>query len=173
MSIIPQHKLIRLEVYKEKYGNAGSAKNHIAIIEMAIKNNWKNCLIFEDDAMWRHFNNGYTILEKLVKKPYDVIMIGSHSNVIDPITYKLIKGVALHAYLVSNHYYETLLKNYKEGLEKLEADPNSYTENNVDMYISHLQCKDNWFGITPSLCIQRASFSDTEGRFTNYEHMYV
>jgi len=172
LSIIPQDKLHRLEVYKEEHGNIGSAKNHIQIIEMAIKNKWKNCLIFEDDAMWKNFSAGYSILKKLIEQPYDVIMLGAHSIVMDTTPYKIKRAVALHAYIVSDHYYETLLENYKEGLAKLSADPSTYATHNIDMYISKLQEKDNWFCVVPVLCIQRASFSDTERRFTNYEGLY-
>jgi GR25 family glycosyltransferase involved in LPS biosynthesis len=58
-------------------GQIGCALSHIKIWEDAIKNNYKNIIIFEDDAIipedfWRKFNNAYNELPK----DWDMLLLG-------------------------------------------------------------------------------------------------
>ena len=173
-TVIPGEKIIRFSAIEHKMGNAGCTMSHIKVLEMAIENKWKNCVVFEDDMMWSNFDEGYKVLETLVSKPYDVIAFGTHTraSILDKSTYKMTKGCCTHAYIVSSNYYETLLNNYKEGLEKLLSNPESYSMYNLDMYTDSIKSRDTWFAIYPALCVQRASFSDTEKRFTDYTELY-
>ena len=172
--IIEKDKIIRFNAIDHKMGNIGCSLSHIGVLEMAIENKWKNLLVFEDDAIWKNFDDGYKLLEKLIEKPYDVIVLGTHirSAIIEKDTYRVRKGNMMHAYIVSSRYYETLLSNYKEGVEKLISEPDKYMFYNCDMYSDKLKTTDEWYCVYPALCIQRAGFSDTEGRFTNYESCY-
>jgi glycosyl transferase family 25 len=166
-----KNKLTRFEAVKETIGAIGCTKSHIAVIEMAIENKWKNCLIVEDDCMWVNFNKGYKKLKCLVDKPYDVIMLGSTFSIIDKTNFKLSKGSTTCSYLVSQNYYSTLLQNFKEGLEKL-LKTLDYPNYAIDVYMNNLIKKDNWYGIYPPMCIQRESYSDIENRYVNYTHFY-
>jgi len=167
----PDDKIIRFNAIKETPGYIGCTKSHIAALEMAIENNWSNCLIVEDDMIWSNFNRGYRILENLVKSPYDVISLGSTSAKFNKDTYKLIKGKTTTCYLVNNHYYSTLLQNFKEGLQNLN-NGGSYCEYALDEYWELLQKTDNWYLVTPALTIQSAGFSDIENKRVNYEKWF-
>lgn len=87
---------------------------------MAIKNNWKNVLILEDDAIFKSYEEGIIKLENLMKLKYDVILLCGSFAEYNTDTNKLYCAQCCTAYLVSNHYYSTLLKNFEEGLQKEE-----------------------------------------------------
>jgi glycosyl transferase family 25 len=168
LSVFPKHKITRLSAKTDtRNGHYGCSKSHIAALEMAIKHKWKNVLIMEDDAAWLNYETGYSLLEKLASKPYDVISLGNVGTDYDPNTYKLKAGQTATAYLVSEHYYPTLLKNFKEGLALLEST-NDETKYCLDQYWKLLQKKDNWFVVHPSLCVQRKSYSSICRAEVNY-----
>jgi glycosyl transferase family 25 len=172
LKFFPEDKIIRFNAIKESPGYFGCTKSHIAVLEMAIENNWSNCLIVEDDMVWSNFNIGYKILENLIKTPYDVISFGSTSVKYNKETYKLNKGKTTTAYLVNNHYYSKLLENFKEGLQKL-YDERVYCKYAIDEYWVLLQEIDNWYIVVPSLTIQEAGFSDIENKKVNYERSFI
>jgi len=168
LSVFPKNKITRLSAKTDtRNGHYGCSKSHIAALEMAIKHKWKNVLIMEDDAAWLNYETGYSLLEKLASKPYDVISLGNVGTEYDPNTYKLKAGQTATAYLVSEHYYPTLLKNFKEGFALLEStkDEPKYC---LDQYWKVLQKKDNWFVVHPSLCVQRKGISSICGTEVNY-----
>jgi glycosyl transferase family 25 len=157
----PRDKIIRLSAFLDKRGNIGCTKSHIRVLEMAIEQGWKNYLVVEDDAVWSNFENGYSILESLVKKPFDVIQLGSTYTEYDKETYKTSKAWTTTAYIVNSHYYEKLLSNFKDGLNLLLQSGIGQIFA-IDVYMGNLQKTDNWYAIVPSLMIQRAGYSDIE-----------
>ena len=157
----PHDKIIRLSAFLDKRGNIGCTKSHISVLEMAIKEGWKNYLVVEDDAVWSNFEKGYSILESLVKKPFDVIQLGSTYTEYDKETYKTTKAWTTTAYIVNSHYYEKLLSNFKDGLNLLLQTGIGH-KFAIDVYMGNLQKTDNWYAIIPSLMIQRAGYSDIE-----------
>jgi hypothetical protein len=59
-------------------------------------------------------------------------------------------------------YFETLLANFKEGLNKLKA---------IDQYWKLLQRRDRWYLIVPISMIQRSDFSDVSNRRVDYSNV--
>jgi glycosyl transferase family 25 len=167
----PPEKIVRFNAIKFSNGAIGCTKSHISVLEMAIKEGWKNYLVVEDDAMWSNFEKGYSILECLIKNSFDVIQLGSTYTEYDKETYKSSKAYTTTAYIVNSHYYETLLSNFKDGL-------NLFIENGIsssfaiDAYMERLQRRDNWYVIVPSLMIQRAGYSDIEKRVIDYSTQF-
>ncbi len=49
LNFLPKDKIIRFDGIKDKYGYKGCCESHIACLNLAINNNWKNVLILEDD----------------------------------------------------------------------------------------------------------------------------
>jgi hypothetical protein len=74
-------------------------------------------------------------------------------------------------YIVQQHYYDTLIANYREGITKLLADPTNKREYAIDMFWKRLQANDQWYMIVPPTVVQMEGFSDVEGRETNYKHL--
>jgi GR25 family glycosyltransferase involved in LPS biosynthesis len=156
----PHDKIIRLSAIKHSHGGIGCTQSHIKVLEIAIEQGWKNYLVVEDDAMWSNFEKGYEKLENLLKNPFDVITLGSVYAKYTP-EFKLISGQTTTAYIVQQKYYETLLKNFKEGLHGFLTTGN-YPVYSIDQYWKKLQAVDNWYCIIPSLMIQRPGYSDIE-----------
>ena len=166
LSIFPSEKIVRFDAIKHEKGGIGCSMSHIGALELAIQNKWKNVLIVEDDMEWNDFQNGCKILSNLVTRPYDVIMLNGHRVFYNSQTYKLKKCLARTAYLVSNHYFQMLIQNYKEGINNLKR---SYIDiHRGDNYWNRLQEKDNWY-IIPYMCKQRPSFSDIEQCVVDYK----
>ena len=159
-------KVVRFNAIKHPHGGIGCTRSHIAVLEMAQKEGWKNVLIIEDDGMWNKFEVGYPILEDLVQKPYDVIVLGAVVQSINTDTYKLYSGHTTTCYLVNSHYYEKLLQNFKEGLDGF-LNTGVYHIYAIDQYWKKLQPHDNWYCVAPSLVIQRESYSDIENKVIN------
>ena len=159
LSIFPSEKVIRFNAIKDDFGHIGCAKSHIEVLKLVIKNNWKNVLIVEDDAIWNNIEDGFSILEKLINENYDVILLGGTKYIFNN-NYKLSKAQTTTGYLIKNHYYNTLLLNFEESLQKLTVDKKWY--NCIDQIWNKLIQKDNWYGIEPVLLYQRDGYSDIE-----------
>lgn len=166
-SIIPQDKIIRFNAIKHENGAIGCSKSHIECLRLAIKNNWNNVLIIEDDAIFNNYENSFKVFENLVKKDYDVILLGGTVATFDKDTYKLYNSQAASAYFVSKHYYEKLLSNFLEGVVGL-IKTNSPGHYAVDQYWKRLQEIDNWYIVNPALIIQKPSYSYILKENVNY-----
>jgi hypothetical protein len=169
LSIFPTEKVLRFEAIKHAKGGIGCSLSHIGALELAIQNNWKNVLIVEDDLQWRNFEKGVKIFESLVVNPFDVILLSGHNVSYNKKTYKLTECCARTAYLVNNHYFQTLLTNFKDGVACLQRHWSNH--NRGDRYWNRLQKKDNWFIVMPQMCMQRPSFSDIEKKNVNYNKL--
>ena len=165
-------KIIRFNAIKDNHGGIGCTKSHIAVLEMAIENNWNNVLIVEDDAMWSNFQRGYPILNNLMKNSFDVIMLGGVVQKLDMRTYKVYSGHTGTAYIVNKSYYSKLLQNFKESLSGFVTTMN-YHMFALDQFWKRLQPVDNWYCIVPSLMIQRPGMSDIEHRFVNNGQFFI
>jgi len=167
----PPWKISRFDAIRNEKGYLGCAMSHIGVLELAISRGWKNCLIVEDDAIWSNFAEGYMLLEKLITQPYDVITFGTTFTTYDRDTYRLQNGQTTTAYLINSQYYQTLLDNIKEGLEKLH-ETDSKKDYAIDVYWKRLQAKDTWYCIMPALMIQKDGHSDIEKMYTSYKNFF-
>lgn len=171
LKFFPKDKVIRFNAIKDKQGHIGCSKSHIACLDIAIKNDWNNVMILEDDATFKNYKEGIKVLKTVLKNDWDVITLGNTMVEYDKDTYKLHSAQTTTGYIVNNHYFKVLRKNFVEGLKKLEEthDWNSYC---VDQYWKKLQKKDDWYIIVPSLVIQRAGFSTIQGADVDYTNMF-
>jgi glycosyl transferase family 25 len=169
LSIFPPEKVQRFNAISHEKGLIGCVKSHIAVLEMAISQNWKNVLIVEDDMKWSNFSE--VILRNLLSQSYDVIGLGGTFVNYNRNTYKASFFSTTVAYIVSNHYFKILLDNFKEGCQKLieNYEPPKYA---LDRYWKQIQSRDNWYIIMPPLCIQRPSYSDIENHHVDYTELF-
>ena len=163
-------KISRFDAIRHEKGAAGCSMSHKAVIELAIKNGWKNCLVLEDDAVWGDLS-GYHLLKKLASRPFDVITLGTTFTKFDHDTYKLYSGQTTTAYLISDHYYQTYLDNINTGLEKL-LETGKGTSYALDIYWKQLQARDNWYCVMPCLMTQKEGYSDIENAKVDYTKMF-
>ena len=174
-SIFDKDKIIRFDAIKNKYW--GATESHIGCLELAIKNNWKNVLIIEDDISISDRNIYIDLFNYLISNKYDVIHLGATYAIYNPFNFKLYNSHSGTAYLVNNHYFEKLKNHFKEGLLKLKE---SYQEieNKInpqyifDDYWKILQIKDNWKIVYPPLFIQKNNYSYVNQRFMIHERAF-
>jgi hypothetical protein len=100
-----------------------------------------------------------------------VILLSGHFVKYDPTTYKLGGCSGRTAYLVSGHYFQTLLSNYKTGLSNLLQQYTAKYRGDVYWQILHQLHK--WFIIMPQMCKQTPSYSDIQKIYTNYTSFLV
>jgi glycosyl transferase family 25 len=160
LKVIPSEKVLRFDAIKQPHGGVGCTMSHIAVLEMAQREGWKNYLVVEDDAVWNKFEEGYALLETLIKNPYDVIVLGAVFAKYTP-GYKLLSCQTTTAYIVNSNYYPVLLQNFKEGLMGF-IQTGRYNIFAIDQYWKRIQPRDTWYATVPSLMVQRAGYSDIE-----------
>lgn len=166
LKVFPSEKIVRFNAIKHEKGGIGCSTSHIGALELAMKNNWKNVLIVEDDMEWKDFDKGVQIFNQLIKIQHDVILLSGHEVRCNRNTYKLEYCCARTAYLVENHYYPILLDNFKTGLSMLEKQ--FIPKYRGDRFWNRIQERDKWYIIMPQVCIQKPSFSDIEQKNVNY-----
>ena len=171
LSGCPKEKIIRFNAIKDEKGYIGCSKSHIACIKFAIKYNWKNVLILEDDVMWNNYEDSLTKLNELTKNTYDVILLGGCSAKFDSHTFKLFEAQTAASYLVSNHYYRKLLNNFMVGCFNLYKT-NICSSYALDQYWKNLQRIDNWYIVNPALVIQKPFYSYIEKKDVDYTEHY-
>lgn len=152
----------------------GCAMSHIACIEKAKELGWDYVIIFEDDLKIEGKQKIIEKFKKYIKYDFDVLYLGCW-NYVAPIRVerdlaKVVRASCFHAYVVKSHYYDTLLKNLKEGIELKLKYPENRMYNN-DEYIASLQAKDNWYCITPIHITQKDGWSDNFNEVRNYSRI--
>ena len=58
-------KVSRFSAIRNERGIIGCSMSHIEVLKIAIRENYENILILEDDAEWNEFEQGYITLKKL------------------------------------------------------------------------------------------------------------
>ena len=169
----------RYNAIKLENGAAGCSMSHLKCIEIAKKNEWDHVLIVEDDITFLNpglfVNNINKFLERHID--WDVVLIGG--NIIPPykkVDFSCVQVVNCQTttgYLVKSHYFDTLIKNYKEGIIKLLKEPENHKIYAIDKHWFSLQEKDTWYLITPLTVTQKEDYSDIEKKNTNYTRMMV
>jgi glycosyl transferase family 25 len=173
LKVFPVTKLHRLPAIKNTTnGGIGCSMSHIAVLEKAKQEGWRNVLIVEDDFTWANLEEGGPVLSKLLFNPYDVIVLTGTYVKYTPETYKLRSCQTTTAYIVHSSYYDTLIANYKDGVRLLQ-ETGQYTQYALDQYWKLLQAKDNWYVVYPVMGFQIPGFSDIESKFVDYRRFYT
>lgn len=169
----------RFNAIKLTNGAIGCSMSHLKCLELAKQNNWEHVLIVEDDILFLNPELFKTQLDKFLKNHsnFDVVLIAGNNmppyQKIDDSCVKVYRCQTTTGYIVQRHYYDTLISNVKEGIQKLMKNPEQHVQYAIDKYWFRLQEKDNWFLITPLTVTQREDYSDIEKRHTNYTRAMV
>lgn len=163
-------------------GAYGLLLTNIKIIEIAMVNEYKNILILEDDVMF--IDNFYEkFFDKIKHLPenWDLLYIGGN-NLFNKGSFNLITGdvnftptkdnyrmlnhelckttwtQTTHAVGINSRFYDTLMNSIRKNM----ALP-------IDLQYCYLQQEGyNAYTFLPSLALQRASFSDIENVYIDY-----
>uniref|UniRef100_A0A6C0HS78 Glycosyl transferase family 25 domain-containing protein n=1 Tax=viral metagenome TaxID=1070528 RepID=A0A6C0HS78_9ZZZZ len=160
-------------------GRLGCSLSHLAILELAKKNDLPEVIICEDDICFKKpefFKKQLKCFLKSQKK-WDVLLLGG--NITKP--YSIVSPYAIRAencqtttgYIVKSHYYETLIHNIREGIKNLLQYPKKHFYYAIDKYWLKLQKQDEWYLIYPLSVTQKAGYSDVEKKEINYESLML
>jgi hypothetical protein len=168
----------RFNAIKLANGAVGCSMSHLKCLEQAKQNGSPYVFVCEDDIQFldpKLFLKNLGLFCELIKSDWDVLIISG--NICPPFQpigdfcVRLVNCQTTTGYIVQQHYYDTLIANYREGITKLLSDPTNKREYAIDMYWKRLQAKDRWYMIVPPTVVQMEGFSDVEGRETNYKHL--
>jgi glycosyl transferase family 25 len=169
----------RFNAIKLTNGAIGCSMSHLKCLEIAKQNNWEHVLIVEDDILFLNPELFKNQLNKFFKShsDFDVVLIAGNNmppyQKIDDSCVKVYRCQTTTGYIVQRHYYDIMISNIKEGIQKLMKNPEQHVQYAIDKYWFRLQEKDNWFLITPLTVTQREDYSDIEKRHTNYTRVMV
>ena len=160
-------------------GALGCSMSHLKLMETAKQNNWDHILIVEDDILFLKpdifVNQMNSFLQKQTK--FDVLLLGGNNmppfEQIDDTCVKVSRCQTTTGYLVKNHYFDTLIHNYRNGIAKLLKEPQNHVLFAIDKYWFTLQSKHDWYLLIPLTVTQREDYSDIEKRATNYSRVML
>lgn len=166
----------RFPAIKHDNGAIGCTMSHIGCLELAIKYDWDHVLICEDDATI--VNPGQLVYQmnqffKNFGDNWDVVLLGGNNyqpyRKLSNECVRVANCQTTTSYLVRRSYFETLLKNFKIGLNNL-INTKEQEKYAIDQYWKHLQREHRWYLIIPVSVVQRADYSNVSNRHVNYEN---
>lgn len=155
-------------------GALGCSFSHLKLLEMAKANQWEHLLIVEDDIL---FTNPTLFAQQcnrfLSKHSNFDVCIWAGNNFppyapVDDTCVKVTRCQTTTGYLVQQHYYDTLIQNYRTSIQCLMREPQNHVLYAIDKYWFHLQAVDTWYLIIPLTVTQKEDYSNIEKRYTNY-----
>jgi len=165
----------RYNAFKTKDGIIGCGMSHLSVLQEAKDKKYPYILILEDDVV---FKDHYKMLEKidnLKDDDWDVLLLGG--NMFAPYSihsddaYRIHKCFCATAYIVREHYYDTLINTWQSNLQKLVKTGNR--DYCLDVCWFPLQQRDKWLLIRPLQVYQRPDKSDIENKFVDYRHLML
>jgi GR25 family glycosyltransferase involved in LPS biosynthesis len=165
----------RFKAIKLDNGALGCSMSYLKCIELAKQKDYDYVLICEDDIEFLDHELFLLQLNKFLVSDinWDVVLIAGNNM----LPYKPINDTCIQiyncqtttGYIVKKHYYDTLIKNYKEGIQNLIKNPDN-NEYKIDKHWFKLQRSDNWYLIIPLTIVQREDYSDIEKKTTNFKN---
>ena len=169
----------RFNAIKPSSGAVGCTLSHIKCLEIAKERDYEQVFICEDDIT---FTNPALFKENIEKFctnediMWDVLIIGGN-NVPPYKQYynycaRVFNCQTTTGYIVKQEFYDTMIKNFKEGVTNLMRDPTNKRTYAIDIYWKKLQMENFWYMITPPTVTQYENYSDIENRNLNYDHLF-
>ena len=169
----------RFNAIKHPIGAIGCSMSHLELIKMAKSNNWDHILIMEDDITFLNPEIFRNSLNNFLSSNiyFDVLHIagnnmGEYTREND-FCVKIKKCQTTTGYLVKSHYYDKLIENIADGIQKFIKNPRRLNDFAIDQHWNILQLTDKWYLLTPLTISQRADYSDIEKRITNYNRVML
>jgi glycosyl transferase family 25 len=170
----------RVNAIKMNTGAVGCTMSHIKCLELAKQRDYEYVFICEDDITFRNPELFKRNLQRFYENDdinWDLLIIGGNNvppfQQVTEYCARVFYCQTTTGYVVKKHYYDTLLKNFRESANGLMREPNNPSTYALDMYWKRLQLQDFWYMITPPTVTQYESYSDIENRNVNYENMML
>jgi GR25 family glycosyltransferase involved in LPS biosynthesis len=170
----------RFPAITHSIGAVGCTLSHIRCIEMAKERSYPYVFICEDDIQFLQPLVLQENLQKFWDTPppddWDVLILGG--NNFQP--YEVFSDYAIHVhfcatttgYIVAQHYYDTLLDNFKQSAQLLEKHSEKHYLYAIDVFWRKLQKpkESRWYMLIPPTVTQRPNYSDIEKKEVDYGH---
>jgi hypothetical protein len=173
-SEFPEEKISRIDaVYTNDFGQLGCCLSHIKALEEFIKSSYSNCIIYEDDYEPINRKNYWENLRRffLSDIDYDMLLCSHNALQSSETIYegfeKVKYSVTASGYLITKDFAPKLLENLKEAAALLNTERDK-TKHSIDVWWNRLFDKANIYCFKKRIGFQRASFSDIENKWENY-----
>jgi GR25 family glycosyltransferase involved in LPS biosynthesis len=168
----------RFNAIKLPNGALGCSMSHLKCIQIAKDNGWSHVFICEDDIQFLDpelFKKQIDTFLKNHQNDWDVLLVAGNNMPpyvdIDETCVQVKQCQTTTGYIVKQHYYDTLIDNFKLGIQCLIREPHKHALYAIDKYWFFLQQQHRWFLITPLTVVQRTDYSDIEKKIVNYKKM--
>jgi GR25 family glycosyltransferase involved in LPS biosynthesis len=171
----------RFPAIKMKHGAIGCTISHIKCLELAKERKYPQVFICEDDIVFTEPEMLSDTMKRFEKSflmnTYNVLIIGGNNcpphYKVTNFCIKITNCQCALGYIVKNRYYDTLINNMKDGLQRLLREPLNKPAYAVDMYWKRLQDKDDWLMLIPATVTQLKNYSNIEETHVNYDHLML
>lgn len=171
----------RVNAKKLENGAVGCTLSHISCLELAKKRGYPHVFICEDDIQFLDPNIFLDSLKKFERskhaKKFDVLIIGGNNcppyEKIEDYCIRISNCQTTTGYIVREHYYDTLITNFKDSAYNLMKNPEKIHQYALDMYWKNLQLYGNWMMIIPTTVVQYENYSDIEKHNVDYKHLML
>jgi GR25 family glycosyltransferase involved in LPS biosynthesis len=161
--------------YDNELAGAISHKN---VIETAKKLNLKKVLILEDDVDFiDDLDKNFISLVNDIPQNWDGILFGgNHVGGYSHVSQNLVKvnrSYALHAYGVSENFYDYVIKHMDNKIENVIKNGKDVIKTSVaaDFFMADLHLTFNWYCFRPHLAWQRTGYSDIQQSIMDYDFL--
>ncbi len=168
--LLKKHTNLITENFQQSQKRIGGFQSHLKAIQHAKEQQWKNVLILEDDCVF--LPKAQEILNEAIKElnylpKWDMLYLGANAlapiEQLSPHIGKLTGGYCAHAYIVSEHFYDTLLAGPIEQYLVIDA-----------WYMDVMRdSKYNIYTVLPIVAVQGESYSDIEFKNVNYQQVLI
>lgn len=169
----------RFKAIKHAEGAIGCSMSHMRCIQIAKERGWDHVLVCEDDILFTNVPMFLTQLSKFMTTvpDWDVVLLAGNNippfEVVNDACIQISNCQTTTGYIVRSHYYDTLIANYRAGINELMRNPTQKINYAIDRHWFELQRQHLWYLITPLSVVQREDYSDIEQRVTNYGHLML
>lgn len=177
---IPTLKVNRMSAIKHRVGALGCFISHIHCLIEAQKNGYDHVFICEDDIEFTNIPLFKKQLKKTLEtvKDWDVLLLTANLMQYEKIPdtdccIRVTKSTAATGYIVKSHYYDKLLKNFRDGVSYLKKNPKSIHLYAIDVFWHSLQKDDKWILPIPLTVTQKVGYSNIENKIVNYNKILL
>ena len=171
----------RVNAVKTNDGAIGCSLSHIKCLELAKSRGYPYVFIVEDDITFLDpqllMNNMEKFEKELNQHRWDVLVIGGNNsppyNQVTDYCIRVFNNQTTTGYIAMAHYYDILISNFKESVQKLMRQPSQRKSYALDIYWKRLQQTGIWIMIVPPTVIQYADYSDIEKTVVDYKHLML
>jgi GR25 family glycosyltransferase involved in LPS biosynthesis len=169
---------MRFNAIRLENGALGCSMSHLKCIQHAKEQNWSHVLVCEDDIQFLDpelFKRQLNAFLKNHTDDWDVVLLAGNNmppfQQIDDTCVKVSQCQTTTGYIVKQHYYDTLIDNFKLGIQLLIREPQKHIIYAIDKNWFYLQQSGRWYLIIPLTVVQKTDYSDIEKRIVNYKRI--